>query len=565
MITAQIRYDNKTVNCHLNKSTVVDELYVFFTKEDIPQYSRLKLDIHPKKDINLQSVDIQIQTHLDKKNTKVLCNGFQTWSETREYGFEEIPDNLRWFAKPLLGYYGDYHIKDIPRKKGILHSWTYAYHRNSNDNTIDFIGSLNEATGFTYFLYNSDNQTITIKKDVEGLILSHSFPTLDILIMKGNTPSVFQHYFSLQNLPKPKFGYTTGWTSWYNYYNNISENIIVENCHAFKEKNLPIDIFQIDDGWETRIGDWMSIKNTFPKGMAHTAQLIHNQGFKAGLWLAPFIAEAKSHIFQEKKEWLLKDKNGNAVAVGYAPHWSGKFYALDFYNKEVQDYLSGVFHTVLHKWGFDMVKLDFLYAVCVLPRHNKTRGQIMHDAMTFLRQSVGDKILLSCGVPLGSTFGLTDFCRIGADIHLKWEHSLLKFLKNRERVSTIVALRTILNRWQLNGYAFQNDPDVFILREKNHSLTPHQQETILIINVLLGNLLFCSDSVNEYTEGVLHKYNMIFDYKNRIVKNVSQPLFDFYIIDFELNGVSKKAFCNLTNRVVVYENQTLLPFQTALL
>jgi alpha-galactosidase len=564
MITAHIRYDNKTLQCHLNKSTVADDLYVFFTQEDTPQYSRLKLDIHPKQDIVLHNVDIQIQTYLDKNNTCVLCNGFQTWSETREYTFDETPDNLRWFAKPLLGYSGDYHIPNIPRQKGILHSWTYAYHRANNDDAINFIGSLNETTGFTYFLYNSDNQTITIKKEIGNLKLTHSFPTLDIVMLKGDTPSVFKQYFDLQNLPKPKFGYTTGWTSWYNYYNKISEDIIVQNLQAFKEKELPIDIFQIDDGWQTRIGDWLSIQPSFPKGMAHTAQLIHNQGFKAGLWLAPFIAEAKSHIFLEKKDWLLKDAKGNTVAVGYAPHWSGKFYALDFYNKDVQDYLAGVFHTVLHKCGFDMVKLDFLYAVCVLPRPNKTRGQIMHEAMTFLRQLTGDKILLACGVPLGSTFGLADFCRIGADIHLTWEHRFLKFLRHRERVSTIVALRSVLNRWQLNGNAFLNDPDVFILREKNHNLTPHQQETILIINVLLGDLLFCSDFVGEYTEGVLAQYKMIFDYENRVVKNVSQPIFDFYVIDFELNGEAKKAYCNLNNRVVKFEKQALQAFQTVI-
>ena len=60
----------------------------------------------------------------------------------------------------------------------------------------------------------------------------------------------------------------------------------------------------------------------------------------------------------------------------------------------------------------------------------------MNDTMTFLRNSCGDKLILGCGVPLGSAFGLVDYCRIGADIHLEWEHKLLKFLENRERVST---------------------------------------------------------------------------------------------------------------------------------
>ena len=45
---------------------------------------------------------------------------------------------------------------------------------------------------------------------------------------------------------------------------------------------------------------------------------------------------------------------------------------------------------MLDVWGFDLVKLDFLYAVCMLPTEYKTRGQIMCEAMDFLREVIGD-------------------------------------------------------------------------------------------------------------------------------------------------------------------------------
>ena len=287
--------------------------------------------------------------------------------------------------------------------------------------------------------------------------------------------------------------------------------------------------------------------------MKSTADAIHREGFKAGLWLSPFIVESASHVFKSKPDWILRGSNGKPISAGYAPHWSGHFYALDFYNKDVQEYLTGVFHTVLDKWGFDMVKLDFLYAVCVMPRPNKTRGQIMHEAMTFLRSLIGDKIFLACVVPLGSSFGLVDYCRIGADIHLQWEHKFLKFLKNRERVSTIVALRTTLNRWQLNGRAFQNDPDVFILRDTKNNLKSNEKDTIFWLNWLLGNLLFCSDDVKEYDVKKLDLYKNIFQLKDRTVQAVKYHDNDFYTILFENKGENKVCYCNLSESDVDFE------------
>jgi alpha-galactosidase len=566
---ATLTYNRKTIDIQLNKSTITDDLYVIFTEEKTPQYRRLKLDIHPKTDIVLENLTLQIPTKLAKTD-RVFCNGFQSWSESRLFGFDEKPDFLRSIAKPLMGYYGDYHFDFLPTKKGVLHSWTYGYHLTQKpkpffiqkEQNIEFIGSLDESTAFTCLMYDIDNQQIIIKKDLAGLQLSHSFPALDIVILNGDTPSVFNQYFALQNLPKREKPVATGWTSWYNYYNKISETIINENIQAFAKRDIPIDYFQIDDGWQTRIGDWLSIKPSFPNGMKTVADTIHQKGFKAGLWLAPFIVEPKSRIFQEKKDWILRGPNGKPLAVGFAPHWSGRFYALDFYNPDVQKYLTGVFHTVLHTWGFDMVKLDFLYAVAVLPRPNKTRAQVMSDALKFLRQIVGNKILLACGVPLGSAFGLVDYCRIGADIHLSWEHKLLKFLKNRERVSTIVALRTVLSRWPLNERAFQNDPDVFILRKKNHQLTDNQQDTILIINTLLGNLLFISDNLDEYTEGSFEKYKSIFSLKNRHVSDVIDNGGDFYNIVFSLNKQQYTAYCNLSQQIKHINSHVIQSFET---
>ena len=442
---AIIRFNNKTLKAHLNKSTIVDELYVMFTLETTPHFKRLKFDVHPKQDILLQSIEIQLDTHLDKTQSRIFCNGFLSSSESRLYNFDEMPDHLNAIAQPFLGNSGDYHVNFIPRKKGILHSWSYGYIQNNHSEEIDFIGSINENTGFTCLIYNADNQTVTIKKDVENLHLTHSYPAIDIVLMKGTYPSVFDTYFNLQNVKKSQNLSPTNGSNSNKSAIIISENSVVEDLKSIEENNAEIEFYTINEGWTTSIGDWVSIKNTFPNGMAKMAQLIHNQGLKASLCLTPFVVEAQSQIFKTKPDWILRSPNGKPLKAGFAPQWSGwsqpYFYALDFYNKDVQEYLTGVFHTVLDKWGYDMVQLDLLYAICILPRPNKTRGQIMYDALTFLRQIVGNKIIIAGNVPLASAFGLVDYCRIGSDKHSHRINQFLKFLKYRERDSKISLLK----------------------------------------------------------------------------------------------------------------------------
>jgi alpha-galactosidase len=572
MITAEIKYNNKSITCRLNKSTVADEFYVIFTLEETTlqngtAYQRLKLDVHPKQDIVLNSIEIHIPTVLDARHSRVFCNGFQSWSESRAYGFDEIPDNLNGLAKRFLGFMGDYHIDFISRKKGVLHSWTYSYLTDSQSQQTQFIGSLNESTGFTCILYSLDNQRITVKKELDTLHLTHSFPALDVLLMSVNTPSVseaFDAYWALQNLKKIETLPLVGLS---NAIQNTTDLNGFKNLDILKKQDLVFDVYHIDNGWQTHIGDWLSVKSHLQNDWLNIPQSIHNQGIKVSLWLAPFVVEAKSFIFRKKKDWILRGANGKPLAIGYTPNGAEKLYTLDFYNKDVQDYLTGVFHTIFNKWGFDMVKLDYLYAVCILSRPHKTRGQIMHEALAFLRQLVGSKILIASGVPLGSAFGLVDYCQTTPNINPKWEQPILKFLKYRERSSTFNALKTALNRWQLNGQAFQSNLDIFIPHPNIKNLTETQQQTLIIIYTLLGNLQFLKDCIgkeNAIEEKSLEKYKMMLSMKNVQVKNVLHHGNDFYTISYEVAGKFKTAYCNLSANTVNFNGLQIEKFQTVI-
>lgn len=440
---------------------------------------------------------------------RIFCNGFQSWTESREFSpGERIRPLGRAGRLFKLDCFGDYNLYPSPGGKGTFHSHTYCSIRQKTG-AMTLLGSLNEETGYTIFACDARRNRIRVVKDVEGSEISSPVTVVELLLLQGREEELPAAYF---NALCPGFqprGHATGWTSWYHYYTDISESIIEENLAALEQERIPIQIFQIDDGWQSAVGDWLEIKPSFPGGMEGIAARIRERGFRPGLWLAPFICEKNSSIMKDRENWLLK-RQGNPVAAGWNPLWSGPFYALDVYNDEFLYQMRNVFDTILNRWGFDMVKLDFLYAAALLPRNGKPRGAVMADAMRFLRRCAGDRLILGCGVPMGSAFGLVDYCRIGSDVAPKWEDRLLRAVNYRERVSTANSLASTVGRAHLNGKVFVNDPDVIMLRREKNAMSEDQRFTLFLLNNIFGGLIFTSDNVAHYAPETMRLYRSLF-------------------------------------------------------
>ncbi|MEO1436663.1 MAG: glycoside hydrolase family 36 protein [Bacteroidota bacterium] len=540
--SARLSINGEAIEIIPGKTHFSDALYAQLSNvESINQGQTVQLEIHPKEPVRLDYVRLQFSHPFESKQS-IFCNGYQSWTESREYQTDEKILGLRKIAHRLMLPYGDYGFYDYPEQPGKFHSWTYGYIRQAQDQLL-LVGSLNEKTGFTRFEFDVQEHQIIAEKDCAGQWLAHSFPALSLFWATGTDDACFDNWFKTLDIQPRTQQPAIGWTSWYNYYTNISETIILDNLKAFQDNDRTIDYFQIDDGYQTAVGDWLSIKPDFPNGMAPIAQAIHDADVQAGIWLAPFVCEKESALFKNQPDWVLKDANGHPVKAGYTPLWSGHFYALDFYQPEVQKYLTDVFTTVFERWNYDLVKLDFLYAVALQPPRNKNRGQVMYEAMEFLERCCKGKKILACGVPLGSTFGMVDYCRIGADIHLKWEHRLLAFLRNRERVSTKLALTNSLSRRHLDGRAFMNDPDVFILRKQKHKLPYELQQTIALINAISGSLVFTSDYAGDYDPEQWSEWEAVKHWQAGKIEWVEQqgPLYRVYFSKDQMN------YCLLAN------------------
>lgn len=471
------------------------ELHIRIIPKDFDDYG------NPVGELTLESVSMTFPWSCrgGRKPEQIFMNGYQSWTDSHEHTVLEKEPAISPLAsgmveKYYLDRYGDVNFTMKPKGTGQFHGFTYCYFRDGE--RYRFLGSLSERAGFTVFYYNGGSQQMTIEKDCLGLRISEEWNAFDLVELSGTEDQVFDLYFEKMNIKKPAGGPMTGYTSWYNHYQNISEQIIMENLEHVHEMGQNFDVFQIDDGYQTYVGDWLEVnRDKFPEGLEPVVDRIHTYGMKAGLWLSPFVCEKNSRCYQEHRDWLVQDENGHPVCGG--SNWS-TFYALNTELPQVREYLKEVFHQVLDVWGFDLVKLDFLYGACMQSTPYKTRGQLMCEAMDFLRELVGDKLILGCGVPLGPAFGKVDYCRIGPDVGLDWDGSPKEKLLHRERVSTKNTIGNTIYRRQLNGRAFWNDPDVYLLRDDNIKLSAKQKALLAQVNGLFGGLLFTSDDVGNY-------------------------------------------------------------------
>ena len=461
---------------------------------------RFTLTLRAEEETVLQTVRARFSFAFEKGDLLYL-NGYQSWTDSRERPISGHMHSLHRVPGPIVDRYsfdgyGDYRFVRYDDRPGRQHGFSYGYVRRGDE--LMLLGSLCEESGFTVLRFDTRANTITLEKDCAGHTFTGEYPVFDLRIYHGTEDAVFDAWFSDLGVAPAGGKRLTGYTSWYNRYLDISEDSIREDLKGFAGEAEKPDVFQIDDGYEAAVGDWLTPNEKFPHGMKAAAEAIRAAGMLPGIWLAPFTAEKKSRLAKEHPDWLLRDDTGEAPLGGC--NWSG-FCGLDIYHPGVRAYLKEVFDTVVRDWGYGLVKLDFLYCACLIPRKDKTRAQVMFDGMRLLRELCGDALILGCGVPLVPAFGLVDYCRIGCDMSLSWDDQLRMRPMHRERPSTRNTILNTVFRRHLDGRAFRNDPDVFLLRDDNIRLTPAQRELLATVNALFGGVLFTSDNVAKYDAG----------------------------------------------------------------
>ena len=504
---------------------------------------RHTLYVTAKEDLFVKSVR-RARAHTCHSHTIYFLNGYQSWTDSFETRLPEGEKNIYFIPPTLvrkfaLDRYGDARFYNY--RVSVWHGYDVFYARGEDN----------------FFLLNLNAKNcalvIEVRKMLKQLVLKSDFRYKPLL--RGESLCVADYYEAASpeegleffnrvypyHAPEKLFGYT----SWYHHYQNISEEILLRDLEGMDER---FNLFQIDDGYQTFVGDWLSVNPAkFPRGLSPLVELAHRKGKMAGIWLAPLVAEKKSALFQDHPDYLARDEKGKPIRCG--SNWSS-FYALDLGKEEVRDYIRNCLQTYA-RMGFDFFKLDFLYACSVQPPAGVTRHEAASQAYAFLRECLPGKKILGCGALLFPAAGLFDYMRIGPDVSLQFDDAPYMRLMHRERISTRVTLQNTIYRSFLNGHLFGNDPDVFLLRDNDMKMSPEQRQALLTINALFGSVLLTSDTVSEYDEGKREKLRQALHLFYE-AKNVSfERLGDSIRIFYELDGQKKTLVYHTKKGVLI--------------
>ena len=512
------------------------------TNDDIELFAeennnRHTVTVRAKKDIRL-SLFVQSLPFSPGKSDLCFFNGYQSWTDTKERTPKEKEKNVKKLPKFLVdGFafdrYGDACF--YPYGKHLLHGYDVFYCKGSREK---FVLNLNYTRAYLVTELNKKSTALRLSYDYNGYAVGAGaeFTVADYYLSDSVADGMnyFNATFPGKNTPKI-FGYT----SWYNYYQDINEEILLRDLGALDKQ---FNLFQIDDGYETKVGDWLSVDaGKFPNGLKPIVDEAHKRGFNAGIWLAPFVAETESELFKTRKDLFKRDKDGELVKCG--ANWSG-FYALDLENPEALAYIEKCLKHYADM-GFDFFKLDFLYAANLVTTEGTSRSMAAENAYSFLRECLSGKTILGCGATVFNCIDKFDYLRVGPDVSLIFDDVWYMRFMHRERISTKVTLQNTVYRSFFNDRMFGNDPDVFLLRDDNIKLKKSQRRALLTINALFGSVLMTSDNLGQYD-----------DEKRKLLSSALDLFYNAEVVGYARKGKTIEITYSVNDRVQTIKYDT---------
>jgi alpha-galactosidase len=249
----------------------------------------------------------------------------------------------------------------------------------------------------------------------------------------------------------------TGWCSWYCFGPRVTAQQVLDNLDVIAKRMPSLKYVQIDDGYQSAMGDWLDTGAAFGGDVRSVLEQIRRRGFEPAIWVAPFVAEEGSKVFQRHPNWFIKDAAGAPLRsdrVTFGGWRRGPWYALDGTHPEAQEHLQQVFRTMRDQWGCTYFKLDanFWGAMHGGRFHDPraTRVEAYRRGMQAILQGAGDAFVLGCNHPIWPSIGVIHGSRSSNDIKRTWD-----------RIAT-TARQNLSRDWQ-NGSLWWNDPDAVVL------------------------------------------------------------------------------------------------------
>lgn len=411
-----------------------------------------------------------------------LLNNWQSWGPmepvTPETRFPELEAVVRDYSPWLFSPLGD----------EVLRGPTSDYVAAWDGGLAGFLAS---RTGHPFFTVEGDDLVGWIDYfdaefadpvAIEPLVVLEGGPVEDLL-------DEYARLVKRANRVRISGWNPVGWCSWYHYFGKLGWPDVLENLDAAAadRPSFPFEVFQVDDGYETEIGDWLTPKPGYP-AIDGLAAAIRERGFRAGIWAAPFSASETSRLFAEHPEWMIAGEDGRPKPCYKG--WGRTIYGLDTTHPGAAGWLEETVKA-LRAAGFSYLKLDFLFAGAMpgTRRKNVTPIEAYREGMRTIRRAAGADFVLGCGAPLLPSAGLVDGMRVGEDTAPYWRTKPSGF----QGPNAFFALRNALMRQFMHRTFWLNDPDCLLLRDREIELSKAERELYALTAGALDNMIVDSD------------------------------------------------------------------------
>mmetsp|Transcript_25914 Transcript_25914/g.30103 ORF Transcript_25914/g.30103 Transcript_25914/m.30103 type:complete len:1534 (+) Transcript_25914:234-4835(+) len=395
--------------------------------------------------------------------------------------------------------------------------------------TVLVLGFLSQRKQFGVITFDSELRRVAMHASLQGVVASRStgistdWAYCQILPSHVYDEEPMFYYLnavSAYNNAKPMEQHPplTGWCSWYHYYENIDLVTLNDNFEKMSrlKKMITQDLAIVDDGYITAWGDWDSLKaKEFPKesgGMKALADSIRRNDMMPGLWMAPFACDKHSKIAKEHPDWIIRNDRGR---IANSSNCGKFFYGLDATNPAVREFAFTSVRRAVEEWGYDCLKLDFLYAAC-LEGNGKydlsmSRAETMYLALQTVRAAAGpNTFLIGCGCPIGPAIGYVDGMRVSADTGPSWYPDFpLPWWDNGTLPSLRAMIRNSTTRAALGHRWWHNDPDCVLLGDTTN-LTDNEVVSAASVVAMTGGMLLLSDDLSKLSNERLRVASRIF-------------------------------------------------------
>jgi alpha-galactosidase len=280
----------------------------------------------------------------------------------------------------------------------------------------------------------------------------------------------------------------TGWCSWYCFGPKVTDKDVLDNLEVIAKRVPELRYVQIDDGYQPAMGDWLETGKAFGGNVKGVLQAIRKRGFEPAIWVAPFIAEKDSHLFQQHPDWFVKGPDGQPLSADKVTFRGWRRYpwfSLDGTHPQVQQHFQKLFKTMRDEWGCTYFKLDanFWGAIHGGRFHDPkaTRIEAYRRGMEAIIKGAGDSFILGCNHPIWPSFGLIHGSRSSGDIKRKWD------------VVKKTGQQNLSRAWQ-NGRLWWNDPDAVVL---TGDLTEDEIQLHATVIYASGGMILSGDDLTK--------------------------------------------------------------------